>query len=79
MKSMATVCLVVMEGSRDAEPLREVQRMSWRLAINSIGRRSTGSGVGNRDSGGAGGNQARTREHINREQASEEKCQMFSH
>lgn len=51
MKSIAMVCLVAMEGSRDVEPLREVQRMSWRLAINSIGRRSTGSGERDRECG----------------------------
>lgn len=40
---MAIVCLVVMVGNRAVEPPREVQRMSCRLAINSMGRRSTGS------------------------------------
>lgn len=30
-------------GNREVEPPREVQRMSCRLAINSMGRRSTGS------------------------------------
>lgn len=55
------VCLVGMEGSRDVEPLREVQRMSWRLAINSIGSRSTGSGEGDPERWGEGKSKQRKR------------------